>query len=77
MRWVRPANLHLTLRFLGNSVDRNLLTPLDRILNQLGVQTSPFMVYALGTGAFPDLDRPRTIWIGLVSDKFDPARPTG
>jgi RNA 2',3'-cyclic 3'-phosphodiesterase len=70
VRWVRPANLHLTLRFLGDLVDRNLLTPLDRILNQIGGQTSPFTLDARGTGAFPNLDHPRTIWIGLVSEQL-------
>jgi 2'-5' RNA ligase len=70
VRWVRPANLHLTLRFLGDAVDRNLLLPLDKTLNQLTGQTAPFMLRAYGTGAFPNLDRPRTIWIGLVSEQL-------
>ena len=70
VRWVRPQNLHLTLRFLGDRVDRNLLLPLDQTLNQIAGQTSPFMLRACGTGAFPNLDRPRTIWIGLVSEEL-------
>jgi RNA 2',3'-cyclic 3'-phosphodiesterase len=70
VRWVRPRNLHLTLRFLGDGVDRNLLLPLDQILNQITAQTSPFMLRARGTGAFPNLDRPRTVWIGLVSEEL-------
>jgi RNA 2',3'-cyclic 3'-phosphodiesterase len=68
IRWVRPANMHLTLRFLGDAVDRNLLLPLGEALNQITGQTAPFMLHACSTGAFPNLDRPRTIWIGLVSE---------
>ncbi len=70
IRWVRPTNLHLTLRFLGAAVDRNLLLPLDKTLNEIGSQTSPLMLSARGTGAFPNLDRPRAIWIGLVSEQL-------
>jgi len=70
VRWVRPANLHLTLRFLGDAVDRNVLMALDRNLTEIAAQTSPFMLHARGTGAFPNLDRPRTIWVGLVSEQL-------
>jgi 2'-5' RNA ligase len=70
VRWVRPANLHLTLRFLGDAADGKLLRLLDLTLNQIAGQTSPFMVHARGPGAFPNLDRPRIIWIGLVSEQL-------
>ena len=70
VRWVRSQNLHLTLRFLGDAVDRNLLLPLDHTLNQITGQTSPFMLRVRGTGAFPNFDRPRIIWIGLVSEQL-------
>jgi RNA 2',3'-cyclic 3'-phosphodiesterase len=70
VRWVQPANLHLTLRFLGDAVACNLLTPLDQSLTQISGQTSPFILYARGTGVFPNLDRPRTIWLGLASDRL-------
>jgi len=70
VRWVRTANLHLTLRFLGDAVDRNLLAPLDQGLEQIGRQTAPFDIHAHGAGAFPNLNRPRTIWIGLAGDQL-------
>ena len=70
VRWVRPANLHLTLRFLGDAVDRNLLSILDTALHQIATQSPPFMLRAHGTGAFPNLDHPRTIWIGLVGEQL-------
>ena len=70
VRWVRPANLHLTLRFLGDAVERNLLLPLDEALRDITGQTAPFILHARGTGAFPNLDRPRTVWIGLVSEQL-------
>jgi 2'-5' RNA ligase len=70
IRWVRRANLHLTLRFLGDEVGRNLLVELDRSLNEIAAETSPFVVAARGTGAFPNMHRPRAIWIGLVNEEL-------
>jgi 2'-5' RNA ligase len=70
IRWVRTANLHLTLRFLGDTFDRDLIAPLDSLLNQIAGRTSPFILGAHGTGAFPNLDRPRAIWIGLGSGEL-------
>lgn len=63
-RWVKVDNLHLTIKFLGD-------TPLSRIqqvsgiLNEISVNTKPFHLLLDGTGAFPSWQRPRTIWIGL------------
>jgi RNA 2',3'-cyclic 3'-phosphodiesterase len=69
-RWVRPANLHLTLRFLGDSVHNNLLVALDGSLNEIALRTSPFILGACGIGGFPDLDRPRVIWVGLIGEEL-------
>ena len=65
--WVREANLHLTLRFLGGAVPVEQLSALDRPLKQLAEATAAFRVSASGTGVFPNLDRPRILWIGLHS----------
>jgi 2'-5' RNA ligase len=70
IRWVRLANLHLTMRFLGDAVDRSMLRGLDQLLNEVAAQTAPFMLNARGTGAFPNLDRPRTIWVGVESEEL-------
>jgi RNA 2',3'-cyclic 3'-phosphodiesterase len=70
VRWVRPTNLHLTLRFLGNAVDADLLHGLHKRLSEIAAHCSPFTVAVRGTGAFPNLNRPRTLWLGLVSDEL-------
>ena len=70
IRWIRPANLHLTLCFLGDAVVHGVLLPLNQMLNKIAAQTVPFMLDARGTGAFPNLDRPRTLWIGLISEQL-------
>ncbi len=70
--WVRISNLHMTLRFLGDAVDSRKLAPLGEALAAVAAKTAPFTIVTRGTGAFPDLARPRVIWVGLVSDELVP-----
>ncbi len=67
IRWVRRSNLHLTVRFLGDRVEAATLERLDRELGLIAAATAPFTVGVRGTGAFPNLARPRVIWAGLES----------
>ena len=67
IRWVRRSNLHLTLRFLGDRVDAATLERLDRALVRIAAATRCFNIGVRGTGAFPNLTRPRVVWAGLES----------
>ena len=67
VRWVPRTNLHITLKFLGPAVDSHRLQRLTGGLHQLAARTAPFDVAASGIGAFPNLEHPRAIWVGLVS----------
>jgi RNA 2',3'-cyclic 3'-phosphodiesterase len=67
IRWVRRANLHLTLRFLGDRVEAATLERLDRELSRIATATVSFTIGVRGTGAFPNLAQPRVIWAGLES----------
>ena len=64
VKWVNAQNAHLTLKFLGNiSVDK---IPLIRqALQDISRQTLPFVIATEALGAFPSLDTPRVIWLGL------------
>jgi 2'-5' RNA ligase len=68
--WTRPDNLHLTLKFLGERVDRGLVDELTAAIGPLAAETVPFRVTTRGIGAFPNLHRPRTIFVGLDSDRL-------
>lgn len=65
VRWTEPEQIHLTLRFLGN-VPEPELPQLSQALTQACQSARPFELEAQGAGAFPDLKRPRILWIGLV-----------
>jgi len=67
MRWVRRTNLHLTLRFLGDRVEASVLERLDGALVRIAATTARFTIGVRGIGAFPNLARPRVVWVGLES----------
>ncbi len=64
VKWVEPQNLHVTLKFLGDVEDRELYD-VCRVAQQGAEQVASFRAECRGIGAFPDLDRPRTIWAGV------------
>ncbi|MGH7933480.1 MAG: RNA 2',3'-cyclic phosphodiesterase [Candidatus Binataceae bacterium] len=72
IRWVRPGNLHLTLRFLGGAVETRMLAPLSVALAAIAAATAPFALSVAGTGAFPDQQRPRVGWAGLAAAELAP-----
>ena len=67
IRWVKPAGIHLTLKFLGDiSIDR-----IDAIGDAMAAtvkNATPFKLCAKGLGVFPGWRRPRIIWAGLTGD---------
>src|ERR1700676_212279 len=65
IRWVRRANLHITLKFLGPAIDPLRLERLTAGLHEVARKTAPFEVAARGLGAFPSLEHPRAIFVGL------------
>jgi len=64
-RWVRPENLHLTLKFIGEVS----ATKLDGIQEALaGVRSSsPVEIDCRGLGFFPSEKRPKVFWAGLAA----------
>ena len=62
-RWVAGDNLHITLKFLGET-EPERITRLDTNLSRIG-GIRPFKVTLSGVGAFPDMTSPRALWIGV------------
>lgn len=63
VRWVPAANMHLTLKFLGEVSAANLQA-LDGMLRGEALRYQPFEMTVGQLGAFPNLRRPRVIWAG-------------
>src|SRR5687768_2568265 len=64
VNWVRPEQMHLTLKFLGDVPDTE--TPdICRVVREVAKAFEPFEVTCRGAGAFPNAREPRTLWIGI------------
>ena len=64
VRWVDPQLLHITLKFLGEWDEEQLLV-LEDPLRKVGENTAPFTISLARLGAFPSLNNPRVFWIGV------------
>ena len=64
IKWVKPKNIHLTLKFLGD-VDDGKIEQIKKILDQISSQNKAFEISLFKLGAFPNVDNPRVIWVGL------------
>lgn len=67
VRWVKPTQMHLTLRFLGDTAVSQL-PQLKAQLTELTAQYPAFQLWLNGVGAFPNRKRPRVVWAGLDGD---------
>ena len=63
-KWVRPEHMHLTLVFLGD-VDESRIMEIQDICHKVAKEFEPFEIELSGLGAFPDLWRAHTLWIGI------------
>jgi RNA 2',3'-cyclic 3'-phosphodiesterase len=64
LSWVKPHNMHLTLKFLGE-IDPTLLIPITAILKETVKDTPEFDMRLSALGAYPNLRYPRVLWMGL------------
>jgi RNA 2',3'-cyclic 3'-phosphodiesterase len=63
LKWVRPENLHVTLKFLGET-DPQKLGPLQNALSAVR-SPEPVNLEFRGLGFFPNEIRPRVLWAGM------------
>ena len=62
--WVKPAALHVTIRFLGEVAPAEV----ERITPLLAppIPLAPFDVQWRGIGTFPNNRHPRALWLGVI-----------
>lgn len=63
-RWTAPGSIHLTLKFLG-AIPAGHAAAVAAALGAAAGPVAPFTLRAAGLGVFPDLGRPRVIWVGV------------
>ncbi len=64
VKWVTPKNIHLTMKFLGDT-EENLVDSIKEQIDAIARDFAPVETVITRLGAFPNLSRPRVIWAGL------------
>jgi 2'-5' RNA ligase len=62
-RFAKTQSIHLTLQFLGN-IEEDQIVGIAQVLKQAGREITPFDLEVRGLGVFPQLSNPRVVWIG-------------
>jgi len=62
--WARDANLHLTLKFLGE-IPTDSVADFSKAVSLAVVNVQPFPIRLEQTGSFPTHGQPRVLWIGI------------
>ncbi|MDD5745919.1 MAG: RNA 2',3'-cyclic phosphodiesterase [Candidatus Omnitrophica bacterium] len=62
--WVKPDNIHLTLRFLGHISDAQI-KEIQAIIADIAGNINQFNIDMGALGAFPDIANPRVLWVGI------------
>ncbi len=70
VRWVRPEAIHLTLQFLGD-VPVGMQPLLKEAVARGCIGHDPIDLSLGGLGVFPNLKRPRVLWLGLSGEDAD------
>jgi len=64
VRWVKPDNVHLTLKFFGN-IEEKKTEKIIEIMESICNQYAPFTIEIKGMGTFPNIKSPRVLWVGI------------
>jgi 2'-5' RNA ligase len=67
IRWVRPEGIHLTLKFFGD-ISESDITRISQVIGAHVNGIRPFALDVKTLGVFPDMNRPRILWLGISGD---------
>jgi 2'-5' RNA ligase len=63
-RWVDPRDMHVTLRFLGETAE-SALPEVEARMREAAARIAPFELTYGAVGAFESLEDARVVWVGL------------
>jgi len=63
-KWVKPENIHLTLKFLGH-VSSVKVEDVKKAIVAALEGTAPFTIRTSVAGVFPSARKPRVLWLGI------------
>lgn len=65
LTWIRPEQIHLTLKFLGKITDQDIF-PIGSALDKCAAEMAPFEIQIEGVGVFPPSGRVNIVWVGIT-----------
>jgi RNA 2',3'-cyclic 3'-phosphodiesterase len=65
LKWTKPEQFHLTLRFLGN-IERRAVDELIAKVQPACARLAPLELRCARLGTFPERGRPRVLWVGAT-----------
>ncbi|MBN1677320.1 MAG: RNA 2',3'-cyclic phosphodiesterase [Candidatus Thermoplasmatota archaeon] len=69
LKIVKPQQLHVTLKFLGDT-DDSLVEEIRSRMRSSAAGIQPFTMRLVGMGAFPSLSNIRVVWVGIEDGKL-------
>jgi 2'-5' RNA ligase len=72
--WVKPGNIHITLKFFGETDERRI-PEISRVLRGVASSHKPFTAELVNVGIFGSSYAPKVIWFGI--DKAEPLKKLG
>jgi 2'-5' RNA ligase len=78
VKLVEPKNIHITLKFLGDT-EETKIDEIENIIKNAVNNVTPFKIQLRGTGVFPNPGYIKVIWIGIkqgeqigiIADRID------
>lgn len=67
IKLVAPENIHITIKFLGDT-DENYINSIEQSIKESVFEIKPFPITLKGTGVFPNQNYIKVIWIGIIDD---------
>ena len=64
VKLVEPENVHITLKFLGDT-DEGYIDQIEEIIKDAVKQTDSFEIQLKGSGVFPNQNYIKVMWIGI------------
>ena len=64
VKLVKPKNVHITLKFLGDTEEEKI-DEIEEIMKNAIKDVYPFDIQLKSTGAFPNQNYMKVIWIGI------------
>ena len=68
IKWVEPQNLHLTIKFLGNSSDKDLNIIKEQLQKEIHIFEN-FKLSFSNLDAFPSIRNPKVVWVGCIHNE--------